>query len=145
VLEGGGGLLASDGALLAVPPSLLFMRDTNGDGKGDSTTEVANDYGPADNPEQSANGVVWALVKWFYCAKHSVGFGVEPDGEFSRVDPVARGTLGNLGEYGWSGAASTHYIADPEKDIVALFLTQKPDDRIYYRDFTKMVYQAFLE
>jgi CubicO group peptidase (beta-lactamase class C family) len=70
--------------------------------------------------------------------KYGLGVGV-------LVDPVARGTLGNLGEYGWSGAASTHYIADPEKDIVALFLTQKPDDRIYYRDFTKMVYQAFLE
>ncbi len=61
------------------------------------------------------------------------------------VDPVARGNLGNVGEYGWSGAASTHYIADPEKGIVALFLTQKPDDRIYYRDFITMVYQAFLD
>ncbi|MET0291247.1 MAG: serine hydrolase domain-containing protein [Steroidobacteraceae bacterium] len=70
--------------------------------------------------------------------KYGLGVGV-------LVDPVARGNLGNKGEYGWSGAASTHYIADPEKDIVALFLTQKPDDRIYYREFITMVYQAFLE
>jgi len=70
--------------------------------------------------------------------KYGLGVGV-------LVDPVARGNLGNKGEYGWSGAASTHYIADPEKDIVALFLTQKPDDRIYYRDFITMVYQAFGE
>jgi CubicO group peptidase (beta-lactamase class C family) len=70
--------------------------------------------------------------------KYGLGVGV-------LVDPVARGNLGNKGEYGWSGAASTHYIADPEKDIVALFLTQKPDDRIYYRDFITMVYQALVE
>ena len=70
--------------------------------------------------------------------KYGLGVGV-------LVDPVARGNLGNKGEYGWSGAASTHYIADPEKDVVALFLTQKPDDRIYYRDFITMVNQALLE
>jgi CubicO group peptidase (beta-lactamase class C family) len=70
--------------------------------------------------------------------KYGLGVGV-------LVDPVARGNLGNVGEYGWSGAASTHYIADPQQDIVALFLTQKPDDRIYYRDFITMVYQALLE
>jgi CubicO group peptidase (beta-lactamase class C family) len=70
--------------------------------------------------------------------KYGLGVGV-------LVDPVARGNLGSKGEYGWSGAASTHYIADPEKDIVALFLTQKPDDRIYYREFITMVYQALLD
>jgi CubicO group peptidase (beta-lactamase class C family) len=70
--------------------------------------------------------------------KYGLGVGV-------LVDPVARGNLGNKGEYGWSGAGSTHYIADPEKDVVALFFTQKPDDRIYYRDFITMVNQALLE
>lgn len=38
--------------------------------------------------------------------KYGLGVGV-------LVDPVARGNPGNKGEYGWSGAASTHYIADP--------------------------------
>ncbi len=70
--------------------------------------------------------------------KYGLGVGV-------LVDPVARGNLGNKGEYGWSGAASTHYIADPETDVVALFFTQKPDDRIYYKDFITMVNQALVE
>lgn len=61
------------------------------------------------------------------------------------VDAVARGNLGHKGEYGWSGAASTHFIVDPQKDIVALFLTQKPDDRIYYREFITQVYQALID
>ncbi len=62
------------------------------------------------------------------------------------VDPVRRGNLGSKGEWGWSGAAATHLIIDPEKDIVGIFLTQKyPDDRIYYNEFITMVYQALVD
>jgi CubicO group peptidase (beta-lactamase class C family) len=89
---------------------------------------MRSDQLPADVWMQSPTGGM----------KYGLGVGV-------LLDPVARGNLGNKGEYGWSGAASTHYIADPETGIVALFLTQKPDDRIYYRDFITMVYQAFIE
>jgi CubicO group peptidase (beta-lactamase class C family) len=31
---------------------------------------------------------------------------------------------GSAGEYGWSGAAKTHYWVDPKEEIVALFMTQ---------------------
>jgi CubicO group peptidase (beta-lactamase class C family) len=79
---------------------------------------------------------------WMGAPSGGTGYGL---GVGVLVDPVARGNLGNKGEYGWSGAASTHYIADPEKDIVAIFLTQKPDDRVYYRDFITMVYQSLVE
>jgi CubicO group peptidase (beta-lactamase class C family) len=62
------------------------------------------------------------------------------------VDPVRRGNLGSKGEWGWSGAATTHLIIDPEKDIVGIFLTQKMmDDRIFYNEFITMVYQALLD
>ena len=62
------------------------------------------------------------------------------------VDPVRRGNLGSKGEFGWSGAAATHFIIDPEKDIVGIFLTQKmPDDRIFYNEFITMIYQALME
>jgi CubicO group peptidase (beta-lactamase class C family) len=62
------------------------------------------------------------------------------------VDPVRRGNLGSKGEWGWSGAAATHLIIDPEKDIIGIFLTQKfPDDRIFYNDFITMIYQALME
>jgi CubicO group peptidase (beta-lactamase class C family) len=62
------------------------------------------------------------------------------------VDPVRRGNLGSKGEFGWSGAASTHFIIDPEKGIVAIFLTRKfPDDRIFYNEFITMIYQALIE
>lgn len=86
--------LVRDGALVAVPPRLLFMRDTNGDGEADATTEVANDYGPADNPEHSANGLLWAQDNWIYSAKHDVRFRLQPDGKFIREDTIPRGQWG---------------------------------------------------
>ena len=62
------------------------------------------------------------------------------------VDPVRRGKLGSKGEFGWSGAASTHFIIDPEKNIAAIFLTQKfPDDHLFHYEFITMVYQAVMD
>jgi CubicO group peptidase (beta-lactamase class C family) len=62
------------------------------------------------------------------------------------VDPVRRGSLGSKGEFGWSGAAAANFIIDPEKSIVAIFLTRKfPDDRIFYNEFITMVYQALMD
>ena len=86
--------LVRDGALVAVPPRLLLMRDTNGDGVADTSTEVANDYGPADNPEHSANGLLWAQDNWIYSAKHNVRFRLQPDGKFIREDTIPRGQWG---------------------------------------------------
>ena len=40
------------------------------------------------------------------------------------VDPVAAGSPGNHGEYGWSGAANTHFFVDPIDGVTALFFTQ---------------------
>ena len=50
-----------------------------------------------------------------------VGFGLG----FSVVDDAAAGkVVGNEGEYGWGGAASTAFWVDPADDIVVLFMTQ---------------------
>src|SRR5262245_22463602 len=76
-------------------------------------------------------------------APGSTGYGL---GVSVLVDPVKRGKLGHKREWGWSGAATTHLIIDPEKDIVAIFLTQRfPDDRVYYSEFITMVYQALIK
>ncbi len=39
-------------------------------------------------------------------------------------DPMAAGTLGTPGEYGWGGAASTAFWVDPAEQITAIFMTQ---------------------
>jgi CubicO group peptidase (beta-lactamase class C family) len=40
------------------------------------------------------------------------------------MNPAERGNLGSVGEFGWSGAASTHVLIDPKEDLVAIYCTQ---------------------
>jgi mono/diheme cytochrome c family protein/glucose/arabinose dehydrogenase len=85
--------LVGDGLLIAEPPHLWFVRDTNGDGVGDEKTEVANDYGNTNNPEHNANGLMWAMDNWIYSANYTWRFRWE-DGKFSREATVTRGQWG---------------------------------------------------
>ncbi|MFC4763159.1 serine hydrolase domain-containing protein [Dyella koreensis] len=74
------------------------------------------------------------------------GFGI---GGYVVLDPVRRGQLGSVGQYGWSGAASTTYTIDPKEHLVAILLLQhvpredggKDLPRIS-RPFYNLVYQA---
>lgn len=49
------------------------------------------------------------------------GFGL---GGYVITDPVARGRLGSVGQFGWSGAASTWFMVDREQQLVAILLMQ---------------------
>jgi len=49
------------------------------------------------------------------------GFGL---GSRVLLDVASSGAPGTAGEYGWSGAAKTHYWVDPREQVVALFMTQ---------------------
>ena len=40
------------------------------------------------------------------------------------LDPAALGNLTSQGVFGWSGAAGTHFIVDPEEELIAVFMTQ---------------------
>jgi mono/diheme cytochrome c family protein/glucose/arabinose dehydrogenase len=62
--------MARDGVLVAVPPKLLFCRDTNGDLKCDEQTVVATDYGLRGNPEHMPNGLLYNLDNWTYSANY---------------------------------------------------------------------------
>ena len=50
-----------------------------------------------------------------------VGFGL---GVSVTIDPVKAKVPGNVGDYGWGGAASTNYWVDPVDDLTVVFLTQ---------------------
>ncbi len=86
--------LVGDGLLVAEPPRLWFMRDTNNDGMADEKTELANDYGNITNPEHNANGLMWAMDNWIYSANHTVRLRYEGDGKFKRENTVTRGQWG---------------------------------------------------
>ena len=49
------------------------------------------------------------------------GFGL---GSRVLLDAAQSGVTGSAGEYGWSGAAKTHYWVDPKEEIVGVFMTQ---------------------
>jgi mono/diheme cytochrome c family protein/glucose/arabinose dehydrogenase len=59
------------GALVAVPPKLMFCRDTDNDGKADEQTVITEDYGAGGNPEHQPNGLMPALDNWIYSAKYT--------------------------------------------------------------------------
>ncbi len=74
--------LTHGGALIAEPPKLWWMKDTNGDGKADEKILVASDYatqndpalGLKSNPEHASNGLLRNLDNWIYSANHTVRF-----------------------------------------------------------------------
>ena len=49
------------------------------------------------------------------------GFGL---GSRVLLDVAQSGAPGSVGEFGWAGAAKTHYWVDPLEEIVGLFMTQ---------------------
>jgi CubicO group peptidase (beta-lactamase class C family) len=60
-----------------------------------------------------------------------------------QLDVPADGNLSSPGAFGWSGAATTHFIVDPEEDMVAILMSQKaPFDSRMVSEFQTLVYQA---
>jgi CubicO group peptidase (beta-lactamase class C family) len=62
------------------------------------------------------------------------------------LDPAAQGNLGSPGAFGWTGAATTRFIVDPEEELVAILMTQKwPYDGRLLEEFQTLVYQAIVD
>jgi len=74
------------------------------------------------------------------------GFGI---GGYVVIDVAGRGQLGSVGQFGWTGAASTYYSIDPREHLLAILMLQhlpredggKDLPRIS-RNFYDLVYQA---
>lgn len=61
-----------DGVLIAEPPYVWFIRDTTGDGIGDSREMVTDRYGdPAtQNVEHMPNGLFWGMDNWIHSSQN---------------------------------------------------------------------------
>ncbi len=65
-------MAVNGGALIAVPPQLLFCKDTDGDGVADVKVIVATDFGSfGGQPEHMANSPVWAMDNSIWSAGYS--------------------------------------------------------------------------
>jgi CubicO group peptidase (beta-lactamase class C family) len=72
-----------------------------------------------------------------------VGYGL---GVSVVVDPAAEANLSSRGAFGWTGAATTRFIIDPEEELVAIFMAQQwPYDSRMLEEFQTLVYQAIVE
>lgn len=61
------------------------------------------------------------------------------------MNPAERGNIGSVGEFGWSGAASTHVLIDPKEDLVAIYCTQLMGGDFPLRaHFATMLYQSIV-
>jgi CubicO group peptidase (beta-lactamase class C family) len=61
------------------------------------------------------------------------------------MNPALKGNIGSVGEFGWSGAASTHVLIDPKEDLVALYCTQLMNGDFAIRaEFATLLYQSIV-
>ena len=86
-----------------------------------------------------------ALLPWEVGGGYSPGYGF---GLGSRVlMNVSESMLpGSVGEFGWGGAAKTHYWVDPQEEMIGILMAQYmacPD--LPEKDFQVLAYQAMLE
>ncbi len=71
------------------------------------------------------------------------GFGL---GSRVAMDVAQTGASGSVGEFGWSGAAKTHYWVDPQEQIAAVFMTQSMlSFDLPELDLRALVYQAITD
>jgi CubicO group peptidase (beta-lactamase class C family) len=56
-------------------------------------------------------------------------------------------SLGSLGNYGWSGAANTHFWIDPKEELIAILMTQFMPFGTHpvTPDFQLLTYQALVD
>ena len=70
------------------------------------------------------------------------GFGL---GFAVRTAPGMSPVPGSVGEYFWGGVTGTYFWIDPVEDLIAVFLAQAPDRRLYYRYLSRqLVYAAII-
>jgi len=53
---------------------------------------------------------------------------------------------GSVGDFSWSGVTGTYFWIDPQKELIAILMTQAPLQRLHYRYLMRtMVYQAIID
>jgi mono/diheme cytochrome c family protein/glucose/arabinose dehydrogenase len=81
-----------DGVLIGEPPHLWFYPIIDGDKPG-PRVEVAKDFGSDYNPQSTANGLMWALDNWIYCASYTTRLR-NTEGEWQSGPTTRRGEWG---------------------------------------------------
>jgi len=83
------------GVLVAEPPNIWLMRDTDGDLRADTKELVTNQFGRrGTDPQENANGFVWALDNRMYTAGQADLYLRFRNGTFEAPKTLRRGEYG---------------------------------------------------
>lgn len=107
-----------DGGVLAIlPPRIVFLRDTDGDGRADEE-ELVDDGIRAglSNPEHAANGLTLGMDNWVYLANHDRRYR-RVDGEW-RSEGVPQVGQWGLGQDAWGRRVYNYNSAPVHGDLV---------------------------
>ncbi|HEY3787815.1 MAG TPA: PVC-type heme-binding CxxCH protein [Urbifossiella sp.] len=112
-----------NGLLVAVAPDILYLEDTDGDGKSDKTTVLYTGFNLA-NIQQMVNGLQWGLDNWIYgCAGNDGGIvssGQRPEANtvslrnrglrFQPWRPASLEPISSGGQYGFTSDDYEHWF-----------------------------------
>jgi mono/diheme cytochrome c family protein len=147
---------AGGGVLIGTPPKLLFCPDTDGDGRADSVQTLVTDFGLVENPENSANGLLYNLDNWIYCANYEKRIRLEggqfrfeavPDmGQFG----IARDDWGRLffntnSDYLRGALIPPHYSSRNPRSPIKLADTQVAKDQTLWPAHAATVNRGYRE
>ncbi len=79
-----------NGVIVTVAPDVLYLEDTNGDGRADKTTVLYTGFG-LDNIQQIINTPRWGMDGWVYCTVGSTGGSILSPGHPDMKPVVLRG------------------------------------------------------
>ena len=133
--SGGGGLVSTIGDYARFTRMLLNGGTLDGKRYLSPKTVAymgANHIGPAA-------GVVPGP---YYLPGPGFGFGL---GFAVRTDEGMAPFAGSVGQYFWSGMAGTFFWIDPKEELFALFLSQGPGQREYFRTLVRSLVYAAVE
>lgn len=87
-------MLRKGGALVAVPPSVFWCPDADGDLVADKQEPVIPTYTAGGNPEHMPNGLLLAIDNWIYSAKANKRYRFAASGELKNDATLFRGQWG---------------------------------------------------
>ena len=86
--------IINGGVLVAEPPNLWLMRDTNGDLKADTKELLTDTFGDRNaSVEHNANSLFWALDNWMYTSEHTKYYRLK-NGKLEVAPTLPRGQWG---------------------------------------------------
>lgn len=133
-LSGGGGLVST------AKDYLRFARMLANAGKMDGVRLLARktvEFMAADHLGQMPGATAGAN----YLPGPGYGFGLGLAVRHAQGGPF---TPGSVGDFNWSGLAGTYFWIDPQEDLIAIWLTQAPEQRDYYRQLLRMLVTSCL-